>query len=151
MEVGPVLPDRTLRLAATRATCVAVSCSQMAGNHESCVVQCGLWYELKFGFAERPFRQNGPTDATSLSRSCLPSRTSRLAATRATRVAVSDSRMAGNHESCVVQCGLRYELRFGFAERPFRQNGPTDATRQVGPACRAGLRGLPRPERRGLQ
>jgi RNA polymerase sigma factor (sigma-70 family) len=34
-------------------------------------------------------------------------------------------------------------------QKVIRQNGPTSGSGKVGPACRAGLRGLPRPVRRG--
>ena len=82
--------------------------------------------ELHTTFAWR--RKSFPAERTYC-RSSLPRRTSRLAAT------------------CVhvmMQASLLFRTNCTQGspggESPFRQKGPT-----VGPACRAGLRGLPRP------
>jgi hypothetical protein len=59
-----------------------------------------------------------------ISRSCLPGRTSRPAATCSTQIAANVDETSLRRKLPAVQRVVCYELRFGFAERPFLQNGP---------------------------
>ena len=123
------LPGRTSRLAATRATWIAANRSRTCREPQAGCCLVRVQVRARFGFAERPFRQNGPTAGQRFGTSCLP-RPDRGGSQQITH------ELAVNHELAVVWCLLRYELRFGFAERPFRQNGPTQHSpfRQHGPA-----------------
>ncbi len=97
---------------------------ELAGYRETAVVGWQLTYELGSAL---PNVHSGRMDlpGQQFSRSCLPGRTSRLAATRATFIAANCSRTCRVPPVCCCSVAVDVRAQVRLCRTSIRQNGPT--------------------------